>query len=76
MRCIASLEPVAACRVRPPEPEPRSVAAQRARDRRTAASYLQAAAKTLDAFERTSLRRRAAELLLSTSGQSRPISAR
>lgn len=57
MRCIASW-------VRQPEHEHGGLPAQRVRDRRAAASCLQAAAKTADAFERSSLRRRAAELIL------------
>jgi hypothetical protein len=67
MRCMAPFEPIAACGSRRPQHEPGGVA-QRTRDRRTAASYLQAAARTADAEERRSLRRRAAELILPRGG--------
>jgi hypothetical protein len=63
MRCLAGLERTAARWPGPPD-EAGGGPEQGARDRRTAASYLLAAARTDDAVERSALRRSAAELIL------------
>ena len=62
MKCMPSLERAGTAPL--PGLGLHDVLGERARDRLAAILYLQAAAKTDDASERSSLRRRAAELIL------------
>jgi hypothetical protein len=64
VKFMPNLERAATHLARLPELARRDLLRERARNRSAAVLYLQAAAKTDDVSERTSLRRQAAELIL------------